>query len=346
MAEPELVSGADPITLPKKLDPLTAIRVGAYLTSAASGGRVSVVVPRSMQSEPFGMLYLANVARHLRSTGTAFDVDAPEPHSYVGHMGLLGQFDERFERYVSDIRENDRYIAIREVTRSRLNALANEQGVANVGETIEREAVKLAELLAQGGPSHVVFALTYCLREIMRNAYEHSGATEVLVCAQYRPSSGRVDLAFSDGGYGIFNTLRRNRRVSVSDEAEAIQVALMPGVSGAGTGRSVELRGMEDDPWKNTGYGLYMTQTICRDDGVFLMASNNAFLRLATGRKIMRTAAAHGTVVGMTVNVDGLRQIDNRRLLEFHREGAALAKKLGAGNITASAASLNLRMVD
>jgi anti-sigma regulatory factor (Ser/Thr protein kinase) len=329
------------VSLPARLDALAALAVGEQLCErAAANGSIRIQVPGTLFAEPFAMLYLVNVARSLKRQGLSFSVSGNGvPRSYAAYMGFFDEFGLPYERRSDGTYENDRYIAIRDVTRSSLVSLANEQGASHVGETIEREAATFAKLLAQGDDNNLVFALTYCLREIMRNAYEHSGAESLQVCAQYRPSSGRVDLALSDGGCGLLATLRRRRHISVASDEDAIKVALMPGITG-----SITLRGMEDDPWRNSGYGLFMTQRICREGGAFEMASNNAFIRLSGKYKIEKAAIATGTVVGMTIHLDVLKAITKDTLARFHKEGAALAKTLRGANVTASVASLKLRM--
>jgi anti-sigma regulatory factor (Ser/Thr protein kinase) len=328
------------ILLPTKLDALASLHVAEQMLAAVRDQSVTLTAPSGMTLEPFAALYLTNVARRMKKSGVTFRVNA-DTNSYAAHIGLLGQFDARFQTRDGKTGESDRYIAMREVTRSSINEMANDQRVSNVGETIEREAVKLAELLTQEAANDDLgFALTFCLREIMRNAYEHSESAEVLVCAQYRPSAGRVDLAFADQGVGVLKTVARNRRVSVTSESEAMKVALLPGISGARP-----IPGMEHDPWRNTGYGLFMTQSICRASGAFLMTSNDAFVRYAGTRRIERRSESSGVVIGLTLSLDALAGLKSKGLGEIHQRGRGIAKKLPGANVTASLASVTLRMV-
>ncbi|NKX44868.1 hypothetical protein [Roseicyclus persicicus] len=96
--------------------------------------------------------------------------------------------------------------------------------------------------------------LSYSIREIVRNTAEHSEAPELLICAQYWPSRKEVEVGFADAGIGIMSSLRRNPDFAELDERQAIQAALMPGVSGN------PFAGMGTDIWQNSGYcGLLLS---------------------------------------------------------------------------------------
>ncbi len=289
--------------------------------------------------DPFGMLLITCVVRSLREARVAFRLNHVDRHSYAAHIGFLAQFDEAYAAPTDGERENERYIAIRAISRQELETEANATRAAYVGDVIESFSYRLARLLTQDDASVLVDALSYCLREVIRNSYEHSGAEEILVCAQYRPTANRVDLAFADRGVGVSKTLRRNHRVQVESDIDALKVALMPGISG-----SPPSRWDKDNPWANSGYGLFMTHRICREGGVFTMCSGDALLQLSGDRKLERTITEVGTVVGMTVMLDLLARLGKPQLSEIAAEGSKIAKTFKGANITASAASLNLRM--
>jgi hypothetical protein len=330
---------AEPVVLPARVDCLSALRVVDAILETAEPGDVVVDFGRQPVLDPFGMLVITCVLRSLRETGVKFQLRNVDRHSYAAHIGFLAQFDELYAVSADGVRENERYIAIRTITRQELETAANATRAAYMGDVIEGFSYRLARLLTQEHAGVLVDALSYCLREVIRNSYEHSGADEILVCAQYRPTANRVDLAFADRGVGVLKTLRRNRRVEVESHIDALKVALMPGISG-----SPASRWDKDNPWANSGYGLFMTHRICREGGVFTMCSGDALLQLSGGRKMERTIAQVGTVVGMTVMLDLLAKLDKPRLSEMAAEGSKIAKTLKGANVTASAASVNLRM--
>lgn len=325
--------------LPARVDSLSAVRLVSAIIEAAESDQVVMDFARQPVLDPFGMLLVTCVVRSLRETGVKFVLTNADRHSYAAHIGFLAQFDESYAAPTDGERENERYIAIRAITRQELATEANATRAAYMGDVIEDFSYRLARLLTQDGPRVLVDALSYCLREVIRNSYEHSGADEILVCAQYRPTANRVDLAFADRGLGVLKTLRRNRRVEVESHIDALKVALMPGISG-----SPPSRWDKDNPWANSGYGLFMTHRICREGGAFTMCSGDALLRLSGGRTMERTIAQVGTVVGMTIMLDLLATLDKPRLSEMAAEGSKIAKTLKGANVTASVASVNLRM--
>jgi len=330
---------ADIISVPAKLDTLAALRVASDIENAAANGDVTIDFARLEIPEPFAMLHLACAARDQRERGKKFTILNGDPNSYAARMGLLGEFDARYERTEHGASENGRFMAIRALSRGELHQTAKEINAAYVADAIEVISLKLGCILTQDASPVLTYALSYCLREIVRNAYEHGEADEILVCAQYRPAADRVDLAIADRGRGILRTLRRNRRIKIDTAMEAVKVALLPGISGVPVSRSDEA-----NPWANSGYGLFMTHRICREGGVFTICSGDALIRLTSNRKIERVSMPVGTVIGLTVRLDLLCRLDRAALRRISAEGERIAKSLRNATVTASMASTSLRM--
>jgi anti-sigma regulatory factor (Ser/Thr protein kinase) len=327
------------VDVPPRLDALAASRLANALRALVGAAVIDVDFGRLRTVDPFALVYLAGVSRQLRGSGVSFNVLNAEKSSYPAFMGLLREFDSAISPIQITAQHDDRYIPLTSVSRIEIDREARETLVFHPGVVIERHALRLARILSRDSDEAVTNALTYCLREIMRNAYEHSGAGEVIISAQYSPSYGRVDAALGDVGIGIRESIIRNPRVSAATDLEAIEVALLPGVSGSAMGAN------SSDPWENTGYGLFMAQRICREGGVFTIASGTGILRLTGDRATKKEGPPVGTVVGMTMRLDLLADL-RRKLPEFSREGGKISKALGRGNVSASAASVSLRMTE
>lgn len=104
---------------------------------------------------------------------------------------------------------------------------------------VEELADRLPRLLAGKSPDpRRMRALHFAFGELCDNAISHSGASPIFVAAQrYSGKTShpppRLELAVGDIGIGIPDHLRRNPRYEdVSDDAEAISLALKPGVTG------------------------------------------------------------------------------------------------------------------
>ncbi len=331
------------VPMPTRLDALAARRLGLTLQALADSREISIDLAALAVAEPFGMLHTAVLVRALRARGIQFRLLNADRNSYASHMGIYAEFDESFAPSTSNIRENERYIAIKTITRAAVNEEANRTKSYHVGETIEQMSQRFAQLLTQTETGDLVDALTYCIREILRNSYEHSGSDEVLVCAQFSPASKRVDLAFADCGSGVRTHLVRNPRVIASCDLEALKVSLLPGISGTDRGR--RKRYTEEDPWINTGYGLFMTQRICREGGVFTISSGDALLRITGEHELSRENGPKvGTVVGLTIHLHALELLQSKLKKEFNKEARSISKHLKGANVSASSASLTLRM--
>ena len=106
--------------------------------------------------------------------------------------------------------------------------------------------------------------------ELGANVVDHTGAPETgFGWADVQLTSRRLHLAFADSGIGFSSSLQRNPELAgrVADDAEALQLALTPRVSGTGPSR------------KNMGWGL-KTLVDLSDllDGDLHIASGSAML--------------------------------------------------------------------
>ena len=71
---------------------------------------------------------------------------------------------------------------------------------------------------------------------------------------------------------GVYNSLIGNPGFKNIEERDALHFACLPGVSGNAQAMRERSSG---NPWRNSGYGLYMTSRLCRNDGDFLVISSN-----------------------------------------------------------------------
>lgn len=152
--------------------------------------------------------------------------------------------------------------------------------------------------------------LEYTIAEMLNNAIEHSSfEDQVVACAQYLPKSKKTQIAIVDTGVGFHKTL--SRKYPVTNEMEALKLALQKGVTGALT-----------MPYENTqrhaGYGLYiLSQMILNMDGLLLIVSNNGMLVLKNGTVTVSSLNTpwHGSIIAFEIDE---RKI-NYSLAEFLR---------------------------
>jgi len=114
--------------------------------------------------------------------------------------------------------------------------------------------------------------IKYVVSEIVRNVLEHSRSPQgAVICAQYYKKSNRISIGIADAGVGIMSTI--NRSYDAKTELDAIQLALMPGI----TGTTKREGGTE----QNAGAGLFFTKSIATvNRNHFVVYSGSAMYKL------------------------------------------------------------------
>lgn len=196
--------------------------------------------------------------------------------------------------------------------------------------------MRLATLLTRQDSGAVYETLSYSLREVFRNVLEHSRAEAIWYAAQHWPETSKVELCILDEGIGIAQSLRRNPHLAIHTDQDALDLALLPGISG------VAFRGgpkQRRDPWANSGYGLFMTSQLCRRGGSFVVLSGNSGVSITEAGKERLDCVFGGTAIRLQLQTDRIGELSAS--LEGLRDlGATIAADLRQeANITASMSS-------
>jgi len=292
--------------------------------------------------EPFSMIYVAKILRDYskRNIHKCIWCSNYQNKDYAAHMGFFKAFNLDYGKSPGEAFGSTTYLP---VTRWNLSDIKQEaqNNWEPVQEVIERRSEELATKLTQQKSGNLVETLTYSLREILRNVVEHSNSYTLWYCAQYWPSYQKAEIAILDSGIGIKESLKGNPFLSINTHADAIQQALLPGISGKYfKGRRIN----KNDPWHNSGFGLYMTSRLCRNGGEFFICSgNHGILLNEYGKKHFElNHYFQGTAVKMVLSINKLRKLSDM-LSSFREEGFKIAKEIkGIGHISASMASLML----
>ncbi len=284
---------------------------------------------------PFSMILLATHLLQFKKArlGKSFFATNYEKHSYAAHMGLFKAFGLDHGNAPGEANGSATHIPITEISREQIEKEALALG-KHPGFIIEDRSASLAKMLTRFKDGPLLDTLTFSIREIIRNVVEHSEAERAYLCAQYWPTQHSVEVGITDCGRGIREGLSDNDRYEYETDREAVQIALLPGVSG---NRAAGMGG--DDPWQNSGYGLYMTSRICRHAGSFSIYSGDAGIKLSGSTKTDIPSALQGTAVRMVLDTRLVGNLDEQ-LEQFRRDGRNAAKGMGgAAQITASVAS-------
>lgn len=326
------------ITIPYNLDPITISRFALELHSLPKTEEYTVDFGPKRYFPPFSMLMLSSVLRQFKSEriGAKAFVANYEPHSYASYMGFFQSFGLPHGKLPGEAPGTQNCIPITDIDAEDIRQRALKYGM-QPGQLVEDQAIKLAQMLTKQTTGELTDTLSYSIREIMRNVVEHSQSEKIHICAQYWPTKNEVEVGIADDGIGVHAALTANPAHHGTAEKEAIELALMPGISGnpnAGEG---------DDEWNNSGYGLYQTSRICRNGGCFLILSGDHGLQLDhNGKKNLETKFK-GTAIRLFLNTENLGGL-TEKLRKFAKEGEDAAQALKGANVSrASTASKMLR---
>lgn len=114
--------------------------------------------------------------------------------------------------------------------------------------------------------------IKYVVSELVRNVFEHSCSKEgAIVCAQFYKKSNTIRIGIVDAGIGIKSSI--NASYKTGSDAEAIKLALTPGI----TGTTNRIGGTEF----NAGAGLFFIKSIAKvSRDFFILYSGNALYKL------------------------------------------------------------------
>ncbi len=289
--------------------------------------------------EPFALLYLGSEIQRFskRIEGSSLRVRNHEHMSYADHMGFFRSFGVKGAK-TQKANGNSRYIPIKIKNVDKLRDRAFDEG-KEVGDIIEDSCEDLASMLSRKDSGDLFDTLVYSFREIMRNVVEHSNAKQFAFCAQYWPSYNKVEAAILDRGDGITSSLKRNPNLDINNDHDALNFALMPGISGRAFKGAPKQRGN----WANSGYGLYMTSRLARQGGSFFIASGETGMYLSEGKRRHLETPFKGVALNLSFNVNRLSELKGS-LSRFKDEAAEIAGKYKYGkNLEASVASVMLR---
>lgn len=317
------------ITIPSRLTPNELLPFSAQLHAAAVEESYLLDFRSVGHVEPFGMLFLAALIRQfirsrrqLQGKECEIRVSNYADKTYASWMGLFKSFGLDHGNDPGEASGSGTYIPLTRLTVNRIIAEARGEYVHH-GEIIEAEARRIACILTRNDNGNITETLTYAVREIMRNVVEHGETSHIWYAAQYWPTRSRVEVSILDEGVGLLSSLRRNPRLNVDSNQKAIFMALQPGVSGV----AKEKRRRSDGDWVNSGYGLFMTSSLCQVGGDFTICNDADALRLDAEGSRFLNCAFKGVAIRMVLDTSRIRDL-GLSLSELRDKGQAIAEEL------------------
>ncbi len=271
-------------------------------------------------AEPWSLLILAESLRRfveIRQTssdpfpvGSAATLEASISRGigYLKHVGFFHYFGFPIGKKLGQAQASGKYTPIQRICRT---DIAGDIFQVN----IERLCQHLSEILYPEN-REAQDMMRYCLREIVRNTFEHANIDECAVMAQ-RWANNSVELAVLDSGRGIYESLKE--RYNLRDNRAALLHAIQPGVSGADLTR-------QSDVWGNSGYGLYIAAELGRTCGEFLLCSNGDTLEVTSGGEQYGRLYFYGTSIRLFLTTQDAEYFPNL-LQQIVEKGEQLTKE-------------------
>jgi hypothetical protein len=323
--------------MPSRLDLAGSIKLAAQLANLPKASNYRLDFSSLKFVEPFGMLHFSAQLRRFRQSNSdsRFKAENYQHLDYAAHMGFFQSFGLNHGKEPGEAFGSQQYAPITRLDLKELTKEAFDQ-YEDVRETIERISMKLAGVLVRGDTGPLYDTLSYSLREIFRNVHEHSGADSLWYAAQYWPEKGWVELSILDEGVGVIRTLSRNPHLKIDSDYDALQLALLPGVSGLAF-KGGQKQGK--DPWANSGYGLFMTSQLCLRGGAFTIISGSGGMLLQNHEQSKLDCTFKGTAIRLQFHVPEIQELGGA-LESLRQRGTEIAGTMKqVANISASMSS-------
>ncbi|YCM46799.1 hypothetical protein V2O64_25080 (plasmid) [Verrucomicrobiaceae bacterium 227] len=282
------------LQLPPSLDEKRSLQFCSELNKCGGSVEIDLDVSTVRWAFPFGSLIIASQVRRLRKHEEVnFNLlgydEAKQSHSYLSHIGFFQLLGFDIGKPPGEANGGDSYLPL---TVLNYDSLYIDEifGGESIHKAIQKKSEEFAKLLTQSNKLTIVRPVSYCIRELVRNVFEHSTCNECILGGQ-RYRDGRVLVGIVDYGRGLKKSLEE--RYSVPNDIEALKMAIRPGIS-----RSVPDPD-DDNPWANSGFGLYTLANLGRRTGYFSITSGQSILELSANGAACDSALHNGTAINI-----------------------------------------------
>lgn len=280
---------------------------------------------------PSGVLILAIGIRDIVSKRTilglethASGVTGKGAASYLAYFGFFQFVGVDIGNHPNEARGGRKYLPITTMNREDFN-----DPTKVIQEQITRQSYNLASIIYPDEADITkVDMLAYCLREVIRNVFEHADTNHCFVMAQ-RWVNGYAEIAIADEGIGIPVSLAQTHEIK--SVRSALKLAIQPGISRIDDPET-------GDKWQNSGFGLYVVSQIGSQSGEFSLLSNGSMLRQDGENFTWVATPVNGTVVKLRTNTSNSDYFPNIMKLIVD-QGEKEAEQIPGARVTASKGS-------
>lgn len=229
-----------------------------------SGEELVFDLTKYSETNPFSNLVLINSLRRYKKDHPELVLRCKpkEQGGYLSHIGFYQAIGIDYGKMPGEARANPNYVPVTRLSFNHTFYYEIEHLASQLAATIQFDK-GLQNFLA------------YIFVETIRNTYEHAGMEKpnVLVAAQNWPSYNMLEVAIADDGCGVKASLEKH---FAKEELGLLKYAIRPGISAKSNYRYT----MKNDPWRNSGYGLYMIkESALAYNGNFTICSGGYGLR-------------------------------------------------------------------
>lgn len=328
---------AKDIVVPSRLTLLTSVHdLKIDKLELSDGDECNIRLSNCRYAEPGPLMFLAakirvlmNQNKNVKFTLWTKSNDFTGWADHIGFFSFLG-FERGNALGVATGSPNYTPVTVFDI-----ETLQKDAGDMPLGKFVSNAVRGLAQNLSQQDEGPVFDLVEYSVREIMRNAAEHSRGSRIALLGQCWPAKQIAEIVIMDNGVGIAENLYNNELLECETNREALKFALLPGV----TGVTLDERLNQDDHWGNSGFGMFVTSRFCAENGLFRVISGSNGLSLGGEVQTEHPWDFKGTFVQMRLSfANAQRRVD--RIEELTETGKdAFGKLVKDHPIKASTAS-------
>lgn len=174
------------IKIPSTLTLQTALRLSLQLARIEGAASITAEFGGEGSVEPFAMLLISSELQRAaaRNHVESFTCKNHERMTYAASMGFFGAFGyQDAPRRPGNKNGSSRHLPVNILNCEKLRDEAFSEGT-EVGNIVESKAKQLAAMLCGADSGDLYDALSYSIREIIRNSVEHSESKQIGICAE------------------------------------------------------------------------------------------------------------------------------------------------------------------
>ena len=286
------------ILIPTTFDRGSILQLLEELDATRDLDNVTIDFRRLRYSRPTGMLVAGSKLREWREYRKLCgykswwrNIDGSiQAHSYLMHLGFFDFIHIDLGKQVGQARGSVRYLPITMIKRP--TVIVEVDGLDAWYDAIMSVSRGLAAVVAgSADDTEELRTFAYCIREVIRNVFEHAEVDECFICGQ-RWANGTVEIAIIDEGVGLASTLTPSS--DLLDDERALHLAIRPGIS-----RTSLNSNAQSNTYDNSGFGLFVLTELAASFGWFVLGSGLAqMIGMRQDRNVDHTSF-QGTYFGM-----------------------------------------------